>query len=251
MFCFLSLLAAAAGSAPAKPSVSYTVEVDPTTDEKSLVVSLGEQRFKGPSDAYVEVVSERDFDRDGVMDALISTWVGGTCCPEEYSFVSVKDGALIVAGIEHPYGTSTAANAEYSVDEEAGVPLVFEKTDAETFVYRFDGHSAVRVRTVPGLTALAEIHGVGEIYYSGPEKTRSLSFDLDGDGHLDEVTCEIWTRWGSLVCALPLPHGKSQTLQNGCQRLGVLEASSHGYKQIVCDNDTIIRFDGTSWTMAK
>jgi hypothetical protein len=238
--CFVALAAFIGSAALGDSPVTYSTERDEETQEQHLVVESDGEILIGPAAAIVSVAEERDFNGDGVMDALVSTSGGGNCCPETYMFVTVSNGKVITSELDDGW-------AAYTVIEENGQLLVQQKMGEATYLYKFDGKEAVIVRTIPKLTAMKEIEGVGALY-TGDVKQKTLSADIDMDGKADTITCAIWTRWGSLAsCTLPLPGGKSQFLEYACDRIGVLKTTRNGYREIVCNNDTVIYFDGKAW----
>lgn len=95
------------------------------------------------------------------------------------------------------------------------------------------------------LATIVEIRGPGSAFTAGPPQ--ELVFDLDQDGSPETIRCEVWERWGSLLCTLPLPSGGKQQLSVGCERLGVLGTQTGGMHDLVCNHETVLRFDGTQW----
>ncbi len=224
----------------AQESMTYYTEKEEETNEWRLIVNKGGRELQGPTDAIVNIEKEADFNGDGVMDALVSLSGGGNCCASTYMFVSVKNKEVITSELEEGW-------ADYSFVEENKQVLVIQKMLDVTNFYTFDGTSAVKTRTVSKLKAEEEINGLGA-FYSGDEKDKTLKMDINKDGVVDEINCTIWPRWGSLSgCSLPMPGGSVQTLEYACDRIGVLATSRNGYQEIVCNNDTVIYFDGKKW----
>ncbi len=236
------VVAGSTASAGEAPSVQFEVNDVPGAENPTqrLDVTFAGHHLEGPSAAYISIETERDFNGDGISDALISTSQGGNCCPDTYMFVAVVKGKLVSAEIEPEWGT-------VEVVERNGKPLVRMKTSDATYLYAFDGAQVVKAGAVAKLAALVEVEGVGAMY-GGDETEKSLSYDLDADGRPETIHCDIWPRWGTLVnCALPLPGGAAFVLDASCERLGVLETRHHGRHDLVCGNDTVITFDGKTW----
>ena len=243
----ISLLALAAlygGYSLAQGPVTYSIsEGTEATDEPHVVVEFDDQELAGPSAWSVTIVAQRDFNGDGVMDALVSMSGGGNCCPDIYAFVTLRGGKVITA----VFGDSDWA--EFTVVEKNGQILVEQVTGSATNLYKFDGKSAIKVseKLATVLATLVEINGIGGGYV-GDETEKVLKADIDLDGKTDTITCGIWPRWGTLTgCGLPLPGGQTQTLEYACNRLGVLKTTRNGHREIVCDSDQVIYFEGKSW----
>jgi len=179
-----------------------------------------------------------DFDGDGNPDALLSLSCLGSGCPSVHRIVSLKNGILVSAEI--PGGASNT-----KVKEEGGRwYLVDEEIDTARY-YGFDGKQIVFVKTVQSPKTIAEVRGPGIPAFDEPP--RELSVDMDGDKKPERIVCDVWDRWGSLFCHLPLPGGGTQRLSLGCVRMGVLPSFSNGYHEMLCDFDIVIRFDGEKW----
>jgi hypothetical protein len=225
------------------PEVSYDVTRDDDHAKQTLIATVDGKDFEGPSDEIVYVAEQADFNGDGIIDALVSMSAGGNAVPEEYSFVTVADGKVVQAPIEGGLG-------EWTIIRENGRALVSSTEDTGTDVWGFDGTRAVKVRstTIEPLKTLAEIRGVGAMY-SKPDLTRTIDVDLDGDGQPDRIECAIWPRWGSFTsCELPLPRGRREEFQLACSsRVGVLDQTRNGYRELVCDTATVIFFNGRKW----
>ena len=221
--------------------VSFERIFDFDTRTYRLIFHPGAQVIIEPTDYRLQVEDQRDFNRDGIVDALISFHGGGSCCPPVYAFLTIYNNKAYASALPERW-------AEYSVSERRGYPTVSQKHLEATDHWQLKGTAAVKVGSKPKLKAVAEIYGVGP-HYMGPEnKTLTLTVDIDDDGGADSITCGIWPRWGSLSnCDLPLPGGTSQTLDFSCNRLGALKTLRNGFHELVCDNDTVLYFDGKSW----
>jgi hypothetical protein len=240
---------AATPSAPAPPPPARAEVTYETTGEygsAKLVVHVGDRRLDGPTDSIVEIDAQEDLNGDGTPEALVSTSGGGNCCPSAYMVVSVADGQVVVAPIAEAWG-------DYDIADRDGRRVVRHKSVDSTTYFAFDGREAKVVGTAGALKALAEVHGLGA-HYTGPERTRGFSADVDADGKVERITCSIWPRWGSLTgCEVEL-EGRTHFLTPGgygCARVGIVDARRNGYRKLVCNNDILFSFDGARWVEEK
>lgn len=214
---------------------------DYDTGKRHLILNPGAQVIIEPTDYSLHVEDQRDFNGDGVVDALISFDQGGNCCPSVYAFLTIYNGKAFASALNEVW-------AQYTVDEERGYPVVAQKHLEATDYWRLEGTNATIVDSKPKLQAIAEIRGVGALYTGPEDETHTLSVDIDDDGVTDSITCGIWPRWGILVhCELSLPEGITQTIDGSCDRLGALKTVRNGMHELVCNNDIVIYFDGKEW----
>jgi hypothetical protein len=213
-------------------------------DQDALIITKDGNIIEGPSAYILNIEFQKDFNLDGIMDALISTSGGGNCCPSTYMFVTVAEGKAVTAELDDEW-------ADYSLIEQDGQLLVEQKTEDLTNTYKFDGKTAIKLNTAkkPVLKTIAEVHGVGPMY-TGNEESKILRADLNMDGKQEKIECAIWPRWGTISCYLPLPANSTYSTEN-CDRVGVLESTRNGYRELVCNNDRVIYFDGKKWIMQE
>ena len=227
-------------STTAHASVEYSI-ANLDAEGQMLVVkdSVTEKEYDGPKEQYVDIRGVKDFNNDGIDDVLITTWNGGSCCDPEFSVVSLIDNKVISAALE-----SHSDNVTIEQEKQRFYVKVEESDGAK--MYSFDGASMVLLRTIGNLPALKEIHGPdGKSIDDVPPM--ELVVDVDDDGKDDSVSCDVSTQGGGLVCGLPLPDGKTQSLNGVCERFGMLKSMNHGFHEFVCDFDTVITFDGAQW----
>ena len=123
---------------------AVTYEVEGGEEEKRLVVTAGGKRLAGPSDQTLTIKAQKDFNGDGVMDVLITTWGGGMAYPPKHMIVSASDGKIVIAPVE--------LSDNYKIIEERGRFLIQDDYGAQgaaTVFWGFDGQKAMKVRSVP------------------------------------------------------------------------------------------------------
>ncbi len=218
---------------------TYTVEGE--LGDQRLVVREGNATFTWSDDMTVGIERQGDFDGDGRPDAIVWSACGGNGCGSpSYAFVSLKDDRLSVLTI----GDSIDGLQARQTDGRWFFELKVEG-GSEVFVMDGDKPTPYATTKRPVLKALAEVHGPGTVETEGPDQ--HLSADVDLDGKPESIRCEVWARWGLLWCHLPLPGGGTQQLGTGCKRFGALPTSSNGRREFVCNEDSVVRFDGKAW----
>ena len=241
---------AADGQHPKAESVTYKEErksverfAGRPSMETTVVALINGKRLEVPGDnCPVDLIVQKDFNGDGVMDALISITrlCGGSGEWEETMFVTVADGKIVTVPV-----------AGGKIVEEGGRFLIKSESDDATEYFGFDGQKAIMVRSVPHrkLAAIVEFRTKGGL---NDNEVETLDADLDMDGKSDRITCHIWQRRAVVTsCILPLPGGRTEEIKLSCGRVGVLNTLSNGYRELVCNNNAVIRFDGKGWVQLK
>lgn len=256
----LVLAAALAGPALAAPTVTYKVTdlTRLTATANGQTVTLIDMEKQLPrayfredrTDGFVEGMRiydlvVRDFDGDGINDALITYSMGGNCCPPLYAFVTYKPGNVL-----------RISNAFTSwltppIETFKGKPVVKVRDEQEGTItrYSFSGGKAVVVdeQPIPELTAVAEMR-----IESFNPKAASLTFNVGGDSRKETMTCRVWERWNTLVCGIKDSQGRILLPDNlGCDRYGILPSKTKGYHDLVCGLDSVGRWNGKTWVFPE
>ena len=211
---------------------------------ETVVVALVKGKRLEPPRAEtspMRLIAQKDFNGDGVMDALIEIVeaFGGSSEHTSASFITVADGKILMAPVP-----------EGKIVEEGGRFLIKAESDDATEYWGFNGQKAIKVRSLPHrkLETIAEVEG----------DPGYLEFDLDMDGKPEKILCDFWGKYNIYTaCSLPLPGGMTQDIKFNnknafyCVRVGVLKTQSNGYRELVCNNNSVIRFDGKAWMQLK
>jgi hypothetical protein len=205
----------------------------------------------------LSIVDQKDFDADGYVDALVEhiNGCGGNCCGNSYFFVSYDGNGKFRKSQDFGYSWSNGPTIErwkehWSVQvlsENQGVNTDDVQEVTERFV--LDSGKAVRVEQshVDPLPAEIELKS-SSFDPKVPDERRSIAFDLDNDGVPDTISATLVFRWGTLDWIVNFANGK--TTEGGgrsCKRIGVLRASSHGVRDLVCDLNTVLHWDGRQY----
>ena len=73
-------------------------------------------------------------------------------------------------------------------------------------------------------------------------KTKQLIYDLDKDGIDDVMDCNYWDRWGAVMCDITTSAKGEITFGLGCDRIGILETSTNGLSDIICNRRSIVKY---------
>jgi hypothetical protein len=200
----------------------------------------------------LEVVEQKDFDGNGTLDALVqnTTACGGNCCPNGFFFISARGGGKFDIGdpmadswvdpvIERWKGRWSVV----IVSNNAGVNT--ERPVEITRRFVFENGKAVKVeeRQRKEIQSLLDLRS--EVFKSGsPDERHQITYDLDGDGRQDKIGGTLWERWGLIVWTVEFANGKKAEGKPDCKRIGVLASKTSGVHDLVCDQDTVLRWDG-------
>jgi len=256
--------APAKGQTPApkalKAKIKYSItQLDQTVfSTGALVATVNGKRHvlvSKSKDKCLQIVDERDFDGDGLLDALVKhiTACGGNCCSDGFFFVSaLPDGSFAVSD-EFADSWKDPAIEKWKgrwsvvvVSNNEGVNLDRPVEFTRRFV--LEGGKAVKVEEHQRQEIKSIVEMRSEIFRFGKEEeTHSLKYDLDGDGKKDTITGHLWDRWGRIVWTVEFANGKTFSSNDACKRIGVLAAKTDGVHDLVCDQDTVLHWDGSKY----
>lgn len=244
-----------------QPSLRYYVEEESSdgqyADRRLLFVEENGVRYLIEQDKedwynehfYKDVFATRDLNGDGINEAILQTQRGGNCCGPTFFIISrVREGFYTI--VSHPELTGWPS-LEVKVNDttpELWVKNVSEgagnNSMQETLtILRFKHGNIEQVAkhyNRAQLDALIEITAE-ELSQS---KNQVLEIDLDSDGTLDQMSCSYWRRWGAVTCKIFSSKFGKLALSTGCNRVGVLESSTNGMKDLVCNRSSVFKFNG-------
>lgn len=227
-----------------------------------LTLSRPAHLFAPDSDATVFLIENgltwveevADLDQDGLLDAVIGVSTGGNCCAPRYAIASLlPDGSFRFAPL-----VFWSWHAPQLIENE-GEWILETRTDSQVYrhTYRQGQVVLLEARTIAPLVAIAELRAEAVIAGQQPA---TLSFDFNGDNQLDTMSCEVWERWQSLLCQFTLAEGTTIPLFQqveaeelirvdfvGCSRYGVLASTTNDLHDLVCDEDTVVTWNGEGY----
>lgn len=244
----------------AKPRVRYSIRQSgdtpfgPSTLLATLngkaSVLIGKDKKK-----CLSIVEQRDFDGDGYLDALVEdiTACGGNCCPNRFFFVSARPDGTFAVGEELADSWKDPVIEKWKgkwsvviVSNNEGVNTERPVEYMRRFVLQDGKASKVEEHKRPDMKAIVEMRS--EIFKTDdPAETHSFQYDLDGDGKKDTISGRLWERWGRILWTVEFANGKKFSSNDACKRIGVLPTKTEGVNDLVCDQDTVLHWDGSAY----
>ena len=192
-----------------------------------------------------------DLDGDGINEAILKTQAGGNCCgPTFFIIKKVDDGFFTV--LTHP---DLAGWPSIEIRNQGGSTEIWvsnfsdgaENTSMDnslTILQLQNGN----IKQVAKLKNTAFLATLVEVTSKQLSKTnnKTLEIDLDFDDVKDQLACSYWPRWGAVNCKITSSKLGKITLTGGCNRVGVLESSTDGMRDLVCNRSQIQIFNQRS-----
>ncbi|HEY6352630.1 MAG TPA: hypothetical protein VI636_24805 [Candidatus Angelobacter sp.] len=245
---------------PVKAKIKYSiVQLDKTTfSTGALVATLNGKRqvlVSKSKNKCLQIIDERDFDGDGSLDALVEdvTACGGNCCSNQFFFASaLPDGTFAVSDefadswkdpvIEKWKGRWSVVVVSNNEGVNTDRPVEFTRR----FVLEAGKAVKVEEHQRKDMNSILEMRS--EIFHSQNEReTHTLKYDLDGDGKKDTITGHLWERWGRIMWTVEFADGKKFSSNDACKRIGVLATKTNGVHDLVCDQDTVLHWNGSEY----
>lgn len=240
---------------------TVTYRVDGTMYEHRIIATIDGRDYIAftPEVGISTEVAQGDFDGDGHTDLLHGWSSGGNCCPTSFQVLSYR-GNGIFTNAEHddfwtwgePDVTTDAGRTLFRVESQrAGVGRTEDEVQLTRFAFR-DG----KLEIVEQGVSTARMAAVLDIFATdfddrGLPKDRPMvvRFDMNDDGTMDALQCRWWERWGAILCDVQITGGALVQNSNGCARIGVLETSTNGLRDLVCGNDGVLVFNGANYAV--
>ena len=198
--------------------------------------------------AYIEVKFEDDFDGDGLLDAVVSTSHGGNCCGPNYFVVSHRgEGFFAVYTHQDMTGwPSVSLNLDYGEKllkvSNSSLGLKHPITEEQISFFRFAKGKLDRISYATNSAVVAALIEVTAQDVENDKKT--INFDVDADGIEEEIVVSFWDRWQVATFGnIESSSMGSIGFSNGCSRIGFLSSMTNGVHDIVCDRNSILRYD--------
>jgi hypothetical protein len=200
--------------------------------------------------ALKDIKQVLDLDGDGNLEAIVALHPGGMGVGKTYSIISHRGGGLFTVHMHR----DLYSWADIKILEDKSLVINQKSIGAENvsmeenqYVFRFTKGQLELVSQKLFNTLLpAELEIQASDLRDEPSQSIILETHLDQDQSKDNIFCAYWRRWGSMRCEI-------WTSQNGtvklpsCKRIGVLASNTRGFKDLVCDRDKVLKFNGYSY----
>ena len=200
--------------------------------------------------ALKDIKQVLDLDGDGNLEAIVALHPGGMGVGNNYSIISHRGGGVFTVHMHR----DLYSWADVQILEDKSLVINQKSIGAENvsmeenqYVFRFTkGQLELVSQKLFNTLIPAEIEIQAFELRDEPSQSIILETHLDQDQSKDNIYCEYWRRWGSMRCEL-------WTSQNGpvklpsCKRIGVLVSSTRGFKDLVCDRDEVLKFNGYNY----
>jgi hypothetical protein len=256
----LSIFLVLAAFSPAFSEAKYSVARIEATGWDSLVAEIDGISYSITTEDWeflplMSIEHQLDLDGDGFLEAILSTHHGGNAIGPHFFVVSHRGDAFF--SIDTHYEMEGWPTLELL--ERDGETLILIK-NLETgagntsiketqALFRFK-YGKLELLSLLENSALiwAEKEITGEQLSKADAPSLSLFSDIDLDGQEDEFRCKYWERWGAAQCEIFFANKKTLDLNLGCNRFGILETTSMGMKQLVCNRALILSFNGSNYS---
>ena len=201
----------------------------------------------------LDVIDQRDWDGNGLTDALVKriTACGGNCCPNSFFFVSALANGRFEISDDLAESWQDPVIEKWKnrwsvviVSTNAGVNT--ERPVENTRRFLLQGGKGVKVEESRRKDMPSILEMRSEIF-KGPNDEHSIAYDLDGDGKKDIISGRLWERWGSIIWTVHFANGKHFETSEACKRIGVLTTKTYGVHDLVCDQDTVYHWTGDEY----
>ena len=157
-------------------------------------------------------------------------------------------------------------------DFKSAIHVTPQKSDGETFIVAYEETQGTKrykllswestFRLSDGkLELVSKIEETGDIIatteisitdVSDGLENRALFFDIDDDGEKDEFDCSFWGKYQHFQCSIHATRsGLTVEEFDYCAVLGILDTSTNGLRDLVCDRREIFAFDGIDYLPIK
>ena len=246
-------------------SISETRELPRRSYREDLFVSVDGTEYLITNEHlqiyyHKSIFAQEDLDGDGRDEVILEIHNGGNCCGSEYAVVSHL-GKTYFSIIQHDVfnGAGFPSLNLVDINGEKLIQVVNLSEGAGNTsqtvlisLLRFEYGQLTLLSQNKNASIIPSIVEVNSFEFDKDNPMQIVrEFDGDGDDIADKLICDYWPRWGSTVCDIDSSVFGYQDFSFGCKRFGVLKSSSNGLRDLVCNQSSVLRFDGSSYYEAE
>ncbi len=168
------------------PNINYVVDKD-EDGNYGLFAEINNEKKSLDINGYHElrILDQRDYDGDGIKEALIYRWGGGNYIETPYIvyYDSATESFKIAEGFQYQ-----SEDPHISVEEWNGKPSFRENVGIRKDRYVFEDHEVkLAERILPDVGKIVCTITTEQIFSSGEEDSKTISIDIDGNEVKEKV----------------------------------------------------------------
>lgn len=267
--------------------IEYSVAEPQLRGHGTVLAKVDGQTYEVLSDGCFRLAAQKDFDGNGSTDALVSTCSDAASYGASFSFISYGSDGHFHESDSFGYSWDEAEIEEWKgewsaiiTSDSAGYGNT--KLDKIRERYILSDGEAIKVgdSSLKGLQAIVEfesevlreeylenqriannappnvkfrdINGDGipdgiSTKQDTESPRRQISYDLNDDGIEDRINMEYWDRWGAMAWDVEISNAEDFDPSLACKRIGVLASKNNGFNDIVCNQNRIYSWNGSTY----
>ena len=236
--------------------VSYYCKSQGEYDKLYAKVDGFEYKIDLPNDMCLDIIAQKDFDQDGIDDALVENIqaCGGNAIGNSYFFVSYQGTGFFT--VTNEFGTSVweapkiekwkGAQSVVIIDNNSGFNDAAPYTVKERYILKQG--KAVRVESAKKqeVSVLKEVRNSDFYDDTDPDRTIVMEYDINNDGREEQFHVRYWERWNAVLFELYID-GKMYECSSGDHRVGILSTTTNGYHDIVIGDNLVYKWNGRTY----
>ena len=215
-----------------------------------------EYKIDMPNDICLNIIEQKDFDLDGVDDALVENVkaCGGNAIGNSYFFVTYNGNGFF--SVTNEFGNSVWETPKIEdwngrpsvliIDNNSGINREKSYTAKERYILKQGKAVRVESSKKQEISVIKEVRNSDFSIEDEYDKTITMEYDLNNDGVNEEFLVKFWDRWNVVLFELTL-NGKIYECSTGGTRVGVSSIITNGYHDIVLGEDSFYKWNGKSY----
>ncbi|MDY6868497.1 MAG: hypothetical protein SVT56_11480 [Chloroflexota bacterium] len=243
------------------PVIKYSLKNEESVMQSNTVIAdIDGKKIEIPDkeERCIMMVEQKDFDGDGDIDLLLEDAVacGGNCCPNGFYTVSYQDGKFNISKIFNSSWSGIKVEKWKGRWSFLSTFINFAGANTDPYYEATKRHILLngKIKLVEfiekeEMKALINIRS-SDFNMEKADKEKTYSFDVDGDGKKETLSCRLWSRWGTVLCTIK-KDCKVIAKSIGGKRFGFLSSKTGGMHDIVINHDNIYKWNGKKYVETK